>query len=151
MARRTNRKVRIAMTEPRSRQLFVNLAVADLPRSKAFFEALGFGFNPQFTDANAACMIVSEQGFVMLLVEPFFRGFTNKSLCDTRTANEALLALSCDSRAEVDDLVARALAAGGSAAMPPMDHGFMYGHSFYDPDGHHWEVFCMASMPNSKS
>lgn len=124
------------------RKLFVNLAVRDLAKSMEFFKALGFTFNPKFTDNNAACMIVSEEAFVMLLTEPFFRGFTKRELADTTRSNEALLALSCSSRAEVDEMVAKAIAAGGNA-MPPQDHGFMYGWSFYDVDGHHWEVMWM--------
>ena len=126
-----------------SRKLFVNLAVRDLGRAMAFFSALGFRFNPQFTDEKAACMIVSEDAFVMLLAEPFFRTFTTRQPCDTATHTEGLFALSCSSRAEVDDLVRTAVAAGGGHAMPPQDHGFMYGWSFYDPDGHHWEVMWM--------
>jgi predicted lactoylglutathione lyase len=127
----------------RSRMIFVNLAVRDLERSKAFFGKLGFEFNPKFTDDKAACMVVSEQASVMLLTEPFFRGFTKREPCDTSTHTEGLFALSCESRAEVDELVKTALAAGGTPAMDPMDHGFMYGWSFYDPDGHHWEVMWM--------
>jgi predicted lactoylglutathione lyase len=125
------------------RKIFVNLAVRDLKRSRDFFSKLGFGFNPKFTDDNAACMIISEEAFVMLLQEPFFRTFTKKDICNTATHTEALVALSCDSRAEVDELVKKAIGAGGTHAMDPMDHGFMYGWSFYDPDGHHWEVFWM--------
>lgn len=128
---------------PRSRMIFVNLAVRDLERSKAFFTKLGFEFNPKFTDENAACMVVSDQASVMLLTEPFFKGFTKRELCDTSTHTEGLFALSCESRAEVDELVRTAIAAGGRPAMDPMDHGFMYGSSFYDPDGHHWEVLWM--------
>lgn len=125
------------------RKIFVNLPVRDLARSKAFFSALGFEYNPKFTDDKAACIVLSDDGYIMLLAEPFFRGFTDKQPCPTATHTEAICALSCDSRAEVDDLVARALAAGGSKAKEPMDHGFMYGWSFYDPDGHHWEVMWM--------
>lgn len=126
-----------------SRKMFVNLSVRDLPRAKEFFARLGFSFNPQFTDDNAACMIVSEEAFVMLLTEPFFRGFTKKEICDTATRTEGLFALSCTSREEVDALVKTALEHGGTAAMDPQDHGFMYGWSFYDLDGHHWEAFWM--------
>lgn len=126
-----------------ARKMFVNLAVGDLQKSVAFFKSLGFEFNPKFTDDKAGCMIVSDEAFVMLLAEPFFRGFTKREPADTTRTNEALLALSCSSRAEVDDLVNRAIAAGGSHAMPPQDHGFMYGWSFYDLDGHHWEVMWM--------
>lgn len=125
------------------RKLFVNLAVRDLPRSTAFFRALGFDFDPQFTNDQGACMVLSSEAYVMLLEESFFQGFTRRQLCDTRTFSEALLALSCESRAEVDALVKAALAAGGTPAMEPMDHGFMYGWSFYDLDGHHWEVLWM--------
>jgi predicted lactoylglutathione lyase len=126
-----------------SRKLFINPAVRDLNRTKEFFTALGFTFNPKFTGSNAACMIVSEEGYVMLLMEPFFKGFTKREICDTQTHTEALIALSCSSREEVDEIVRKAIGAGGSHAMDPQDHGFMYGWSFYDPDGHHWEVFWM--------
>jgi uncharacterized protein len=130
-----------------TRSIFINLAVKDLPKTKEFFGKLGFEFNAQFTDEKAACMIVSDQAYVMLLSEPFFATFTKKEICKTGSHTEALIALSCDSKAEVDELVSKALAAGGSNAMPPMDHGFMYGHSFYDLDGHHWEVFWMNPNP----
>jgi len=126
-----------------SRKLFVNLAVRDLPRSKDFFAKLGFSFNPRFTDDNAACLVLSEEGYVMLLTEPFFKRFTKRELADTSRQTEGLFALSCESRAEVDELVRKAVAAGGRHAMEPQDHGFMYGWSFYDPDGHHWEVMWM--------
>ncbi len=132
------------MTRNSSRQLFVNLAVRDPKRSMEFFRALGFDFDPKFTNDKAACMIVNGSAFVMLLSEGFFKTFTNRSLCDTESQTEALLALSCATRAEVDDLVKRAIAAGGKHAMDRQDHGFMYGWSFYDPDGHHWEVLWMA-------
>lgn len=128
---------------PVSRKLFVNLAVRDLARSKQFFSDLGFTFNPQFTDANAACMIVSDEAYVMLLAEPFFQGFTKKGLCDTATRTEGLFALSCASREEVDTMVRTAIAGGGTHAMDPQDHGFMYAWSFYDLDGHHWEPMWM--------
>ena len=131
------------MAEKQSRKLFVNLAVRDLKRSMDFFAQLGFAFNPKFTDDNAACMIVSDDAYVMLLTEPFFRGFTKRELCDTTRQSEALLAVSCRDRAEVDELVNKAVAAGGSHAMDPQDHGFMYAWSFYDPDGHHFEVVWM--------
>ncbi|MFN7134230.1 MAG: VOC family protein [Myxococcales bacterium] len=131
------------MTVPNPRKLFVNLAVRDLARSKAFFEKLGFGFNPQFTDEKAACMVVSEEAFVMLLAEPFFQTFTRKPLADLSRGNEALLALSCSSREEVDTIVRTAVESGGAPAMDKADHGFMYAWSFYDPDGHHWEVVYM--------
>ena len=126
-----------------SREIFVNVPVRDLEKSKQFFSTLGFGFNPKFTDENAACMVLSGDGYVMLLKEPFFRTFTKHELCNTRTHTEGLFALSCTNRAEVDELVKKALAGGGTKAMDPQDHGFMYTRSFYDLDGHHWEVFWM--------
>jgi predicted lactoylglutathione lyase len=131
------------MAEKQSRKVFINLPVRDLKRSIEFFTRLGFEFNPQFTDENATCMILSEEAFVMLLVEPRFKDFTKKQLSDATSATEAIFALSATSRAEVDELVKTAIAAGGTHAMDPMDHGFMYGWSFYDLDGHHWEVFWM--------
>jgi len=131
------------MAETRARKIFVNLAVRDLEKSKAFFSALGFSFNPKFTDANAACMIVGDEAFVMLLNQSFFKSFTKRDVCDTSRYTEGLLAFSCPSRTEVDELVKKAIAAGGQHAMEPQDHGFMYGWSFYDLDGHHWEPFWM--------
>lgn len=126
-----------------SRKIFVNLSVQDLKRSMDFFKQLGFEFNPAFTDDNAACMVISEEAYVMLLTEPFFKNFTKREICDRNSHTETLLALSCESRAEVDEMVKKAVAAGGSLAMAPMDQGFMYSWSFYDPDGHHWEVLWM--------
>lgn len=125
------------------RQIFVNLAVRDLERSQAFFRKLGFEFNAKFTDAKATCMKVNDAAYVMLLGEPFFKIFTRREPCDTEKQTEALLAVSCASRAEVDELVDKALAAGGRPAMEPQEHGFMYGRSFYDLDGHQWEVLWM--------
>jgi len=125
------------------KQIFVNLPVADLPRSQAFFGALGFTFNPQFTNAQAACMVIGEHIYAMLLVEDFFAGFTDKPIADATKTSEVLVCLSCESRAEVDDLVARAVAAGGTSPRAPQDHGFMYGHGFQDPDGHIWELMFM--------
>lgn len=131
------------MTSGRQRKIFVNLAVKDLRRSVDFFAALGFTFDPRFTDEQAACMIVSDEAFVMLLVESRFRDFTGKAICDSTTHIEAIFALSAESREEVDELVAAALAAGGSTGNDPMDHDVMYGWSFQDPDGHLWKVFWM--------
>jgi predicted lactoylglutathione lyase len=125
------------------RKIFVNLAVHDLPSTMAFFSKLGFAFNPRFTDEKAACMVVSEEAFVMLLTEPFFATFTERAICDTRSHTEGMFALACVSRTEVDELVKKAVAAGGTAVGEPKDHGFMYGHGFYDLDGHHWEVLWM--------
>ncbi len=125
------------------RNIFVNLPVCDLSRSKAFFSKLGFEFNPQFTDDNAACMVISDTIYSMLITEKFFKTFTKREICDTGTHTEVLLALSCENRAEVDSMVKKAVEAGGRHAMDPQDHGFMYAWSFYDPDGHHWEVLWM--------
>ena len=130
-----------------SRQIFVNLSVKRLDASVAFFTALGFAFNPQFTDDNGTCMVVADDIFVMLLTEPFFRSFIDKPLADAHAQTEVLVCLSCDSDAEVDALVAKAVAAGGKAHREPQDHGFMYGHGFEDPDGHIWELVHMRGMP----
>ncbi len=125
------------------RKIFVNLPVKDLQKSVLFFTGLGFAFNPQFTDDTATCMIISDDAYAMLLTEARFKDFTSKSISDTSKTTEAIVALSADSRADVDQFADKALASGGAAAMPPMDLGFMYGRSFYDPDGHHWEIFHM--------
>jgi predicted lactoylglutathione lyase len=126
-----------------SRKIFVNLAVTDLDKSVDFFTQLGFAFDPQFTDDQATCMIISEEAFVMLLVQNRFKDFTKKDLCDATTHTEAILAISADSRDQVDELANKALAAGGSPANDPIDQDFMYGRSFHDPDGHLWEVIWM--------
>ena len=126
-----------------SRKLFVNLPVRDLERSKAFFTKLGFEFNPRFTDEKAACMVISDEAFAMLLTEPFFKTFTKRELCDTSTHTEALFTVSCASRAAVDELVQTAIANGGKQADEPQDHGFMYDWGFYDLDGHGWGVMWM--------
>ena len=131
------------------KQIFVNLAVADLPKSKSFFESLGLAFNPQFTNEQGACLVLGDNIFAMLLVKDFFKTFTGKPLVDPREATEMLLCLSCESRAEVDAIVAKAVAAGGTAPRAPQDHGFMYGHGFEDLDGHIWELsyMDMAAAP----
>lgn len=125
------------------REIFVNLAVRDLPKSQEFFKKLGFEFNAKFTDEKAACMIINDAAYVMLLREPFFQSFTKRQLCDTSRQTESMFAVSCASRAEVDAMVQKAIAAGGTHAMEPQDHGPMYSWSFYDLDGHHWEVIWM--------
>jgi len=130
-----------------SKQIFINLPVADLPKSMAFFKALGFSHNPQFSDDNGACIIVSDTILVMLLTHGRFRNFTPKAICDTSKAAEVLLTLSCESREQVDGLVAKAVAAGGSSYDKPEDYGFMYTHSFVDPDGHGWGLVHMGAMP----
>ena len=126
-------------------QIFVNLPVKDLKKSVAFFTKLGYTFNPDFTDDNATCMIVSDNIFVMLLVESYFKTFTAKPVSDATRSTEMILALSTESRAAVDDLVSKAVAAGGVTPMPAKDHGFMYQHGFQDLDGHLWEVFFMQA------
>jgi predicted lactoylglutathione lyase len=129
------------------RKMFVNLPVRDLHKSMSFFSTLGFTFDPRFTDDKAACMVISDQAFVMLLTEPFFSTFTDRRLCNTAKDTESLFALSCSSRAEVDEMVNTAIAAGGKQARDREDHAFMYGWSFYDLDGHHWEAIWMDSKP----
>ena len=125
-------------------QIFVNLPVKNLDKSVAFFTALGYTFNPQFTDKNATCMIVSEDHiYVMLLVEDFFKTFTPKPIADAARSTEVLVCLSCESRAQVDEMVRKAVAAGGSTPSKPQDHGFMYQHGYQDLDGHLWELIYM--------
>ncbi|AUH41989.1 VOC family protein [Streptomyces sp. CMB-StM0423] len=124
-------------------KIFVNLPVKDLDRSMAFFTALGYTFDENFTDENATCLVISDGIYAMLLTEPFFKGFTKKEIADAGTSTEAILALSVDSREAVDEIVDKALAAGGGVANEPNDQGFMYGRSFLDPDGHQWEIFWM--------
>ncbi|MFG1997650.1 VOC family protein [Spirillospora sp. NPDC048911] len=126
--------------------IFVNLAVRDLEQSKAFWSKLGYSFDPMFTDENAACLVLAEgHNYAMLLTAEFFAGFLvkGKAAADAATTTETMIALSADSREEVDRLVDTALASGGSAAGDTMDMGPMYGRSFQDPDGHHWEVMHM--------
>jgi hypothetical protein len=125
------------------KQIYVNIVAADLPRSRAFFESLGLRFEPKFSNDSGACLVLGENLFAMLLTPDFMKGFTAKPLCDPRQSTEALICLSCESREEVDAIVARAVAAGGTAPRPPQDHGFMYGHGFEDLDGHIWELVFM--------
>ncbi|MDE1767431.1 MAG: VOC family protein [Thaumarchaeota archaeon] len=124
-------------------KIFVNLPVKDLNKSKEFFAKLGFTFNPQFTDQNAACMIISEDNYAMLLVESFFKTFTKKEIVDAKKNTEVLIALSAENKAKVDEMLGKALAAGAKEPRAPQDHGFMYGRGFEDPDGHIWEIFWM--------
>ena len=131
------------------KQIFVNLAVENLERSKAFFNALGFSFDPQFTNDQAACLVLGENLYAMLLVKDLFKSFTRKSLCNPKESTEALVGLSCESRGEVDALVAKAVAAGGSVPRAPQDYGFMYCHGFEDSDGHIVELIYMD--PNAKA
>jgi predicted lactoylglutathione lyase len=132
------------MTNSTPRLIFVNLPVADLQASIAFFTHLGFSFDPRFTDESGTCMIVSEQAYVMLLARDRFADFTTKPIADATQTTEALVCVSAADRADVDAFADAALAAGGTPAKDPMDHGFMYGRSFNDLDGHHWEVMWMA-------
>jgi uncharacterized protein len=131
------------------KQIYVNLAVDNLERSKAFFSAIGFSFEPRFTNDQAACLILGENLYAMLLVKALFKSFTHKALCHPKESTEVLVGLSCESRGEVDALVARALAAGGTAPRAPQDYGFMYGHGFEDIDGHVWELIYMD--PNAQA
>jgi predicted lactoylglutathione lyase len=124
-------------------KIFVNLPVKNLEKSKAFYESLGFRNNPQFTDDTAACMVISEDIYTMLLTEAKFREFTPKAICDAKKSTEVLVALSMESRQQVVGVVGKAVAAGGATYAEPKDHGFMYQHGFQDPDGHIWEVFYM--------
>ena len=124
-------------------KMFVNLPVKDLDKSVKFFTALGFKFNPQFTDKNATCMIVSEENFVMLLVEDYFKTFTPKPVSDARKSTEVLICLSADSRKDIDEMVSKAVAAGATTPRPAQDLGFMYQHGFEDLDGHLWELAFM--------
>jgi predicted lactoylglutathione lyase len=126
-----------------STKIFVNLPVKDLERSKEFFIKLGYSFEPRFSDENAACLVISDHIYAMLLIEPFFANFTKKRIADADATAETIVALSADSREQVDELVDRALASGGRPAMDPMADRSMYVRSFLDPDGHQWEVFHM--------
>ncbi len=125
------------------RNIFVNLPVKDLDASKRFFTALGFSFNSQFTNEQGACMVVEQNIYVMLLTEPRFRDFITGGIADPTQAVEVLTCLSAGSRAEVEDILAKALAAGAKPWKPAQDYGFMYGCSFQDLDGHVWEVMWM--------
>ncbi|HEX5651651.1 MAG TPA: VOC family protein [Chitinophagaceae bacterium] len=124
-------------------KIFVNLPVRNLQRSIEFFTKLGFTFNPQFTDDKATCMIIGENIFAMLLVEERFKDFTRKPISDASKTTEVLIALDAESREKVDEIVKKAVEAGGSIYAEPQDHGWMYGHSFADPDGHQWEILYM--------
>ncbi len=127
-----------------SRMTFVNLPVRDLGRSVGFFSTLGFSFNERFSDDQAACMVLSEKACVMLLARPFFATFTTKPVADPTTTTQAIVVVSADSRDDVDTLVDTALQRGAATAMTPTDEGYMYGRSFYDLDGHAWEVIWMS-------
>lgn len=127
-----------------ARSIFVNIPVSDLAASKDFFRALGFDFDPKFTDHSCACMVLNEQAYVMLLDSSRFADFTTKPVADARTTTESILCVSAESRDDVDAVADAALGSGGSAANDAMDHSFMYGRSFHDLDGHLWEVMWMS-------
>jgi predicted lactoylglutathione lyase len=128
-------------TQPR--KIFVNLPVKDLEKSMTFFKALGFTFNAQFTDETAACMVISDDIFAMLLTHDKFKQFTPKAIADASLTSEVLTAISAESKDEVNKMVDAALKAGGQKLREPQDHGFMYERSFQDPDGHIWEIMWM--------
>ncbi len=124
-------------------KVFINLPVKDLNKSKTFFEGLGYSFNPQFSDEKAACMVISDTIYAMLLTEPFFKTFTKKEICDAEKSTEVLIALDASSRDDVTKTVAKAKALGATIYSEPQDHGWMYQHSFADLDGHQWELAYM--------
>lgn len=124
-------------------KMFVNLAVKDLQKTMEFFGKLGFTYNYQFTDEKAACMIINNDGYAMLLTEPFFKNFTKKDIVDAHKNTEVLLSISVEIRNDVDQMLDTALSMGATEAREPQDHGFMYGRSFNDLDGHIWEVIWM--------
>jgi uncharacterized protein len=129
------------------KQIFVNLPIADMAKSQAFFKALGYSFNPDFTNEQGAALVLGENLFAMLLVHDFFKTFIDKPIADAKKSTEVLICVSCDSREQVDALVAKAVAAGGTSPRQPQDHGFMYAHGFEDLDGHIWELVYMSGMP----
>ena len=130
-------------TDKVTKQIFVNLPVKDLGKTIEFFKKLGFEFNPQFTDEKATCMVVNENIFVMLLVEKFFKTFTQKEICVTTKNTEVIIALSTESREKVDQMLENVIKAGGKESRKPQDHGWMYGRSFEDLNGHLWEIIYM--------
>ena len=124
-------------------KIFVNLSVKDLNKTIEFFTKLGFKFNPEFTDENATCIIIGDDIFIMLLVEKFFKTFTKKEICDTYKNTEVIVALSAESREKVDQMINKVIESGGNESREPQDHGWMYGRSFEDIDGHIWEIIYM--------
>jgi predicted lactoylglutathione lyase len=132
-------------------EIFLNLPVKDLKRSMAFFTELGFTFNLNFTDDKAACLEIGENIFAMLLLEEFFKTFTQKQICNTATNTEILMALSVDSREKVDEIITAVVKAGGTEYMEAKDYGWMYQKAFLDLDGHHWEIFFMDESQAPKN
>ncbi len=124
-------------------QIFINLPVKDLSKAKEFFGALDYSFNAQFTDDKGACLVISDTIYAMLLTEPFFKSFIKKEIADTKTSTEVILALAIDSKANVDRMMEKVLAAGGKEVRDPQDNGWMYGRAFEDLDGHIWEIVWM--------
>ncbi|WP_078381507.1 VOC family protein [Sutcliffiella halmapala] len=131
-------------------KIFLNLPVKNLDKSIEFFSKVGFEFNPQFTDENATCMVISESIFAMLLTEDYFKTFTKKEIVDATKSTEVIVAISAASRDKVDEIVNKALDAGAKPYNDPIDHGFMYGWSFQDLDGHLWEVFHMEEAADNQ-
>jgi uncharacterized protein len=129
------------------KQIFVNLPIADMTKSQNFFKALGYSFNPDFTNDKGAGLVLGDNLYAMLLVHDFFKTFIDKPIADAKKSTEVLICVSCDSREQVDTLVAKAVAAGGTSPRQPQDHGFMYAHGFEDLDGHIWELVHMSGMP----
>lgn len=132
-------------------KVFVNLPVKDLDRTVGFFKKLGYDFDPQFSDENSRCMIITDDISIMLLVEPFFKTFTTKEICDTRKSTESILALSADSRVQVDQIIQNCISAGGMEVNKVQDMGWAYERSFQDPDGHLWEVIYMDPAKRTQS
>ncbi|QYJ70110.1 glyoxalase/bleomycin resistance/extradiol dioxygenase family protein [Shewanella sp. FJAT-51649] len=131
-----------------AQSIFVNLAVENVQQSRAFYAGLGFGINEQYSNEQAACVVIADNIYVMLLAKPFFAGFTDKPIADARTTTEVLNCLDCDSRERVDQLVKLAEQQGGKTYRQAQDQGFMYGHAFEDPDGHIWELVYMTAQPS---
>ncbi|TAH40962.1 MAG: glyoxalase/bleomycin resistance/extradiol dioxygenase family protein [Bacteroidetes bacterium] len=129
--------------------MYLNIPVKDLNKSNDFFKKLGFSFNPQFSNEQATCVIISESIFVMMVQEEMFKGFSKKEICDTKKSTEVFIGLSAESKEKVIDMVNAAVEAGGSVYSEPQDHGWMYSHSFADLDGHQWDLFFMdmSAMP----
>lgn len=132
-----------------AKQIYINLPVQALDRSMEFFRKLGFSFNPQFTDENAACLVLGENIYAMLLTEKFFQTFTDKQITDSRTSTEVLICIDAESKQAVDEMVQKAVSAGGRVYREPQDHGFMYQNSFEDLDGHNWEIVAMLGASPS--
>ena len=132
---------------PKHSDVYINLPVKSLPRSRAFFESMSYSFNAEFSNEHGACLVLGEHIFAMLLTEKFFSSFTTKPISDATQTAQVINCLSCQSREEVDALVVKAIAAGGTSPKPAVDHGFMYGHGFQDLDGHIWELMAMSPKP----